>query len=683
MQETILIVLTITVMMAALMLIMHRRIEPFYAPGLTAAKGNTIKTGNNGTVSCQAFCTGQWKGGSQGKCVRAYDNKTKKIIDCNKVRGIAGADVTCECGPKPKSAPAARHDVLDGNKCMMSGQSLVSPNKLYRAVMQDDGNFVVYERSKPIWSSHHGQTTTNSTIPISPTNKPYRLCIDKTGNMSVRDKHNKQVWMSDSGGKDTGPYVLTMQNDGHLLLHGKHVVVWGSKWTTRCANVLAWWKQKKNPNASNPWADYISRLQKKEFHVWPGPKCTNCLDAKNRYHNMYPDVGRGVDAALHASDHKNRVWQGMGACLPRPAAVAQKQTAKKVPTPAPPKKKPANVPPPPTTPTTPRADMLDDWQQCGGLGGSSGDTSDKPVVDGPWPAKRCKSGKCVKDNPWYYKCAAAGSGAPPPPTPTPTPSTQPPPPPPPPPPSGPPVQPPGSQEGMTTTYFDCCKPACGWPDKGSIPTCSKYDLTTRMDANAQSVCQGGDATTCAAQYPFILPEDPNTLYATVAAFNEGMVAGKCGKCFEVTWQGKDKHGADDGMGGKRMIAKVTNTGQDGEYQSGGHMDILLPGGGEGLFHGCSAGLYPQYGGYTVNGSQLPPMLRNDQALWDHGSRGNHSVWGLEYGGVQSMDGCSQLPGPFQEACRIKFGWAKGKLGAENKTWYREIECPQVLESRFR
>jgi hypothetical protein len=168
----------------------------------------------------------------------------------------------------------------------------------------------------------------------------------------------------------------------------------------------------------------------------------------------------------------------------------------------------------------------------------------------------------------------------------------------------------------------------------------------------------------------------------VAAFDEDTVAQQCGACYEVTFQGKDKHGNDDGLSGKRMIAKVSNTGQKGEYQMGGHMDILLPGGGEGLFHGCSASMYPQFGGYTVNGEQRASVLKNYEALWNESQRGENWVWGKEYGGVQSMEGCSRLPEPFQESCRIKFGWGGGRLGGENKTWVKQIPCPRIMEERM-
>ena len=242
------------------------------------------------------------------------------------------------------------------------------------------------------------------------------------------------------------------------------------------------------------------------------------------------------------------------------------------------------------------------------------------------------------------------------------------------------------QEGLTTTYFDCCKPACGWKanaPKGVAPTCSRTDLTTIVDADAtKSVCDGGEATTCKSQYPFIDPEDPNLIYATAACKTSEELPVMCGKCFEVRFQGKSKSGEPDGLEGKRVIVKVTNTGQPGEYQNGGQFDLLIPGGGEGLFHGCSAGIFPDFGGYTVDGTELPPILKNEEALHDKSKRGNSSIWGLEYGGVQSLEGCSGLPEPLQEGCRIKFDWGGGKLGAENLTWFKEVPCPPIVKEKM-
>ena len=64
--------------------------------------------------------------------------------------------------------------------------------------------------------------------------------------------------------------------------------------------------------------------------------------------------------------------------------------------------------------------------------------------------------------------------------------------------------------------------------------------------------------------------------------------------------------------GKKFAVQVTNTGGDlGEN----HFDIQIPGGGVGIFNGCSV----QYG------------APNDG-------------WGQRYGGVSNVGECGQLPG---------------------------------------
>jgi RecJ-like exonuclease len=67
------------------------------APQLTNA--GFTKSGNNGVVSCSAFCKDKQYGGIvyQG-CSSAYDRAAKREIPCSDVRGRGSAEVTCYCG---------------------------------------------------------------------------------------------------------------------------------------------------------------------------------------------------------------------------------------------------------------------------------------------------------------------------------------------------------------------------------------------------------------------------------------------------------------------------------------------------------------------------------------------------------------------------------------------------------
>ena len=92
-----------------------------------------------------------------------------------------------------------------------------------------------------------------------------------------------------------------------------------------------------------------------------------------------------------------------------------------------------------------------------------------------------------------------------------------------------------------------------------------------------------------------------------------------------------------------MVVQATNTGGDlGSNQ----FDLAIPGGGQGLFSGCST----QYGG-SIN-------------------------WGDQYGGVHSADECAGLPEPLQDGCYWRFDWF---MNADNPTAdFTQVDCPVEL-----
>jgi hypothetical protein len=90
-----------------------------------------------------------------------------------------------------------------------------------------------------------------------------------------------------------------------------------------------------------------------------------------------------------------------------------------------------------------------------------------------------------------------------------------------------------------------------------------------------------------------------------------------------------------------MVVQSTNTGGD---LGSNHFDILMPGGGVGLFDGCSA----QYG----------------------------SIPGAQYGGVSSRTECEQMPAALREGCFWRFDWFGG---ADNPgVEFEQVRCPGEL-----
>jgi hypothetical protein len=117
-------------------------------------------------------------------------------------------------------------DTLLSGAILKQNEHLVSENKAYHAVMQGDGNFVVYvshifHPKNAIWYS-----ATNS---IKPFVGPYRLVMQDDGNLVVYDVYDRAVWNSQTQGKTAKPHRLVMQNDGNLVLYdGNSQSTWNS-----------------------------------------------------------------------------------------------------------------------------------------------------------------------------------------------------------------------------------------------------------------------------------------------------------------------------------------------------------------------------------------------------------------------------------------------------------------------
>ncbi|KAH7159538.1 RlpA-like double-psi beta-barrel-protein domain-containing protein-containing protein [Dactylonectria estremocensis] len=94
-----------------------------------------------------------------------------------------------------------------------------------------------------------------------------------------------------------------------------------------------------------------------------------------------------------------------------------------------------------------------------------------------------------------------------------------------------------------------------------------------------------------------------------------------------------------------MIVQSTNTGSD---ISNNQFGLMIPGGGVGLFDGCSK----EFGS---------PLL------------------GAQYGGVSSRDECNQMPANSQAGCIWRFDWFQN---ADNRPFYFEqVKCPAELTAK--
>ncbi|XP_037613234.1 lectin-like isoform X2 [Sebastes umbrosus] len=104
---------------------------------------------------------------------------------------------------------------LSKNDELRKGDSLVSNNEQFKAVFQEDGNFVLYSW-KPIWAS----ATDGSDV--------FRLCMQADCNLVMYNKENEPRWQTNSAKGDSNMCRLYLTNEGKLVLNKESDEIWNS-----------------------------------------------------------------------------------------------------------------------------------------------------------------------------------------------------------------------------------------------------------------------------------------------------------------------------------------------------------------------------------------------------------------------------------------------------------------------
>ena len=229
-----------------------------------------------------------------------------------------------------------------------------------------------------------------------------------------------------------------------------------------------------------------------------------------------------------------------------------------------------------------------------------------------------------------------------------------------------------SARGFATRYWDCCKPSCSWSSNaGSGREARECD--TRMnrifDHNARSKCDGGPSTTCISQVPHV--QSSNLAYAFAAAPGGG--PNVCGKCFKLTFDGQGKYETKTNhqkLRGKQLIIMATNIGYD---VAGGQFDLMIPGGGVGIFNGC-AGIMStagkQYGGLLSDCEEQVGWGGSDQEIYSRRKQCLTNKCNSEFSSNPTA----------KKGCLFLADWMEA---AGNPTMdYEETPCPDYLKQNY-
>ena len=99
-------------------------------------------------------------------------------------------------------------NILRPSDFLSPDQRLSSNNQKFNAILQNDGNFVIYHSSqRALWST--------STCGLSSST----LILQDDGNLVLYDRNNIPIWASNTFGSSNN---VILQDDGNLVLYSKN-----------------------------------------------------------------------------------------------------------------------------------------------------------------------------------------------------------------------------------------------------------------------------------------------------------------------------------------------------------------------------------------------------------------------------------------------------------------------------
>lgn len=230
-----------------------------------------------------------------------------------------------------------------------------------------------------------------------------------------------------------------------------------------------------------------------------------------------------------------------------------------------------------------------------------------------------------------------------------------------------------SGSGWATRYWDCCKPSCSWTENAGSGNEAKMCSASGSkisNFNETSICNGGVASTCTSQIPIIVNDNLAYAFAAVPASN----GGACGKCFALTFDGTGKYetkAPHQSLKGKVLVVMASNVGTD---VSQGQFDVMIPGGGVGLYNGCSAF------GWGDQGEQYGGLLSDCETEVGYNKSGSALTSARKSCLTNKCNTVFANDSQAKQGCLFLANWMNA-AGNPNHT-YQEVECPAALKAQY-
>ncbi len=227
----------------------------------------------------------------------------------------------------------------------------------------------------------------------------------------------------------------------------------------------------------------------------------------------------------------------------------------------------------------------------------------------------------------------------------------------------------GGTHGFASRYWDCCMPHCAQPDHGGTARTCDAKGKTKIGNNNTSVCAGGQGAACTSQTPIVVSDKLAYAFAATPGNDN-----TCGKCFALTFTGEGFYETKKNhqqLKGKTLVVMASNIGYD---VSNGQFDIMIPGGGVGMYNGCSAMGWgnqgKQYGGLLSDCEEEIGYSGDDNTIY---TRRKQCL----------TNKCNQVFANDSEAkdgCLFLATWMEAAGNPKHE--YKQVDCPAALRAAY-